>query len=57
MDCRAAGSSASSSSSGVDRDDGPKGWDKAGTSVKRREAFGGSSVVEVIEVVFEVLGV
>lgn len=57
LDCTAAGSPASSSSSGVDLDDGPKGWDKAGTSVKRREAVAGSSAVEALEVVFEVLGV
>lgn len=57
MDCTAAESSVSSKSSGVDLDDGPKGWDKAGTSVKRREAVEGSSAVEVVEVVFEVLGV
>ena len=56
-ECTAAGSSATSRSSGVDLDDGPKGWDKAGTSVKRREAVEGSSAVEKLEVVFEVLGV
>lgn len=57
LDCTAAGSSASSRSSGVDLEDGPKGWDKAGTSVKRREAVEGSSAVEELEAVFEVLGV
>lgn len=38
-------------------DDGPKGWDKEGTSVKRRELVVKSSAVEMLEVVFEVLGV
>lgn len=56
-DCTAAGSSAGSRSSGVDLDDGPKGWDKAGTSVKRRELAVKSSAVEMLEVVLEVLGV
>lgn len=56
-DCAAAGSSVTSRSSGVDLDDGPNGWDKAGTSVKRREAVEGSSAVEMLEVVLEVLGV
>lgn len=56
-DCTAAGSSASSRSSGVDLDDGPKGWDKAGTSVKRRELAVKSSAVEMLAVVLEVLGV
>lgn len=55
LDC--TGSPASSKSSGVDLEDGPKGWDKAGTSVKRREAVVGSSAVVEFEVVFEVLGV
>lgn len=56
-DCTAAGSTATSRSSGVDLDDGPKGWDKVGTSVKRRDAVEGSSAVDMLEVVFEVLGV